>query len=87
LIEKLRKAKHFNAALMVLRQLKFGMVDMALHSEFDPTDSSESIWDVQQRISKQTQHYPEVTEDRFLCQFQHIFSSEQVTSFLTLTKS
>ncbi|MBX3436241.1 MAG: M3 family metallopeptidase [Planctomycetaceae bacterium] len=73
LYEKLCRARTFRAGSDMLRQLTFGMTDMALHSEFDP-DGGESIFDVQRRIMQQTSVLPMFEEDRFLCSFQHIFS-------------
>ena len=57
----------------MLRQLTFGMTDMALHADFDP-DGEETIFDVQKRIMEKTSVLPMFEADRFLCAFQHIFS-------------
>ena len=49
------------------------MVDMELHSNFDPT-GDETVFDVQKRIGDKTSVLPMLDDDRFLCSFQHIFS-------------
>ena len=37
MIEKLLKAKNFQSAMMMVRQLEFGLFDFNLHTHFDPT--------------------------------------------------
>ena len=73
LFEKVRAAKNYRAGSMMLRQLLFGMTDITLHSDFDPS-GSESVHDVNRRLSQQTSVLPLLPEDRSLCSFQHIFS-------------
>lgn len=57
----------------VFFQLKFASLDLELHTSFVP-GGSESIYDVDQRVSKKTQVIPSLPEDRFLCSFNHIFA-------------
>lgn len=73
LFEKVRAAKNFRAGSMTLRQLLFGMTDMALHSEYDPS-GKETVHELNRRLSQQTSVLPLLPEDRTLCSFQHIFS-------------
>jgi oligopeptidase A len=73
LFEKICAARTFQAGLAMLRQLLFGMTDMALHHGFSPT-SGESVFELQRRISEQTSVLPLLPEDRSLCSFTHIFS-------------
>jgi len=54
-------------------QLRFATVDLELHTRYIP-GGSESIYDVDQRISQKTQVIPPLPEDRFLCSFSHIFA-------------
>ena len=73
LFEKICRARTFRAGSDFLRQLTFGMTDMALYSSFDP-NGDESIFDVQRRIMEKTSVLPMFADDRFLCAFQHIFA-------------
>ncbi|MBC7820017.1 MAG: M3 family metallopeptidase, partial [Planctomycetaceae bacterium] len=51
LFDKLTAARNFRAASMMLRQLHFGMTDIYLHHQFDPS-SGESPFDVQRRMAE-----------------------------------
>jgi len=73
LFDKVRAAKNYRAGSMMLRQLLFGLTDMSLHSDFDPS-GTETAHDVNRKISQQTSVMPLLPEDRSLCSFQHIFS-------------
>ncbi|MGD9602933.1 MAG: M3 family metallopeptidase [Gammaproteobacteria bacterium] len=73
LFEKLRAAKTYRAASAMLRQLQFGMTDMALHHDYDPA-GAESPFDVERRIAARTSLLPPLPENRFLCSFSHIFA-------------
>lgn len=73
LFEKIRAAKNYRAGSMMLRQILFGMTDIALHTDFDPA-GPESPHDLNRRLSQQTSVLPLLPEDRSLCSFQHIFS-------------
>ena len=54
-------------------QIRFASLDLELHSRYVP-GGSESIYDVDQRVSQKTQVIPPLPEDRFLCGFSHIFA-------------
>ncbi len=73
LFHKIRSARNYRAASMMLRQLQFGMVDIELHTTFDP-DGTETVFDVHRRIAQATAVIPPLPEDRFLCGFSHIFA-------------
>uniref|UniRef100_A0A2P2KD61 oligopeptidase A n=1 Tax=Rhizophora mucronata TaxID=61149 RepID=A0A2P2KD61_RHIMU len=70
---KLLAARTFRAGSLSLRQLRFAGVDLELHTKYIP-GGSESVFDVDQRVSKRTQVIPPLPEDRFLCSFSHIFA-------------
>jgi oligopeptidase A len=73
LFDKLRAAKTWRAASAMVRQLHFGMTDLALHAGFDP-DGPETAFAVEQRIAARTSPMPPLPENRFLCSFSHIFA-------------
>lgn len=73
LFDKLVNARTFRSGSLMLRQLNFGLTDLALHSAL-PADSNETAFDVQQRISERTTIMKPLPEDRFLCAFSHIFA-------------
>ncbi|GMP31119.1 hypothetical protein CsSME_00005467 [Camellia sinensis var. sinensis] len=70
---KLLAARTFRAGSLSLRQLRFACVDLELHSKYVP-GGSESIYDIDQRVSQRTQVIPPIPEDKFLCSFSHIFA-------------
>ncbi|GKU98693.1 hypothetical protein SLEP1_g11666 [Rubroshorea leprosula] len=70
---KLLSARTFRAGSLSLRQIRFASVDLELHTKYTP-GGSESIYDVDQRVSRTTQVIPPLPEDRFLCSFSHIFA-------------
>lgn len=76
MFQKLKDQKNFGVAMMTCRQLYFGMLDMELHSMYDPSNDTneETIFDVQRRVQETYVPYqPLLDEDRFLCAFGHIF--------------
>ncbi|KAG1711574.1 hypothetical protein DVH05_008823 [Phytophthora capsici] len=72
LFEKLKAARNYMVATVMLRQLGFGALDMYLHSHYAP--SQESLFDVQQRLLSKFAVLNPLEEDRFLCSFAHIFA-------------
>jgi oligopeptidase A len=73
LFEKICAARTYRAGTNMLRQLRFGMTDMQLHTRFDP-DGNETVLDVHRRVTKETSVLPMFDGDRSLCSFQHIFA-------------
>ena len=73
LFEKICKARTYRAASQMLRQLLFGMTDVALHSTFDP-NGDESAFDVYERLAAKTSPMPPFPGNKFLCAFSHIFA-------------
>lgn len=71
--KKLLAARTFRAGSFSLRQIRFASLDLELHTKYAP-GGSESIFDIDQRVSKRTQVLPPLPEDRFLCGFSHIFA-------------
>lgn len=59
--------------IISILQLRFATLDLELHTKYVP-GGSESIYDVDHRISERTQVLPPLPEDQFLCSFNHIFA-------------
>jgi len=78
MFQKLNEQKTYGAGMMACRQLLFGLLDMELHSDFDPEaaeNGGETIFDVHRRMAKMCTPYSQpINEDRFLCTFSHIFA-------------
>ncbi|KAI3913615.1 hypothetical protein MKW92_038259 [Papaver armeniacum] len=70
---KLLAARTFRAGTQSLRQIKFASTDLELHGSYIP-GGSESIFDIDRRVSKKTSVIAPLPEDRFLCGFSHIFA-------------
>lgn len=73
LFEKICAARTYRAGTMMLRQLFFGMTDMALHSHFDPSGRG-TAFDVMREVAQKTYVMPLLPEDRTICGFSHIFA-------------
>jgi oligopeptidase A len=69
---KILASRTFRAGSLMLRQVHFSRVDLELHHRF-LANGAESMFDVDQRIARQTRVLPPLPEDRFLCSFAHIF--------------
>jgi oligopeptidase A len=73
LFDKLQAARTYQAGSRMMRQLEFARTDMELHHHYDP-DGSESPLEVHRRIATEMNVLPPLEDDRFLCQFSHVFS-------------
>ncbi|MBN2298446.1 MAG: M3 family metallopeptidase [Deltaproteobacteria bacterium] len=73
LFEKILAARTYRSGSLMMRQLEYGMIDMALHYRHDPEQGG-SPFDLQRSISEQMRVPPPLAEDRFLCSFAHIFA-------------
>ena len=69
--EKLKAAKTFRSASIMLRQLMLASVDLALH---EGPLGDRSAFDVQRAIAEHNSVLPVLAQDRFLCSFSHIFA-------------
>ena len=77
LYEKLCASKNFMGGSMLMRQLYFGQMDIALHHTFDPTGKAvEDVFKVQKEVASRYQlpQLQPLPNDRFLCAFGHIFA-------------
>ncbi|MCL4122933.1 UNVERIFIED_CONTAM: hypothetical protein GTU68_016262 [Idotea baltica] len=73
LFEKICQARTYRAASQMLRQLLFGMTDIALHSDFDANGES-TAFKVYEQIASKTSPMPPFPGNKFLCAFSHIFA-------------
>ena len=73
LFEKICAARTYQSGTGMLRQLLFGLTDLALHTTYDP-DSDQSPFELQQQIAEKTSVLKPLPENRFLCAFSHIFA-------------
>ncbi|MEM8718951.1 MAG: M3 family metallopeptidase [Cyanobacteria bacterium P01_G01_bin.39] len=71
--QKLVAAKNYMSGSGMLRQLHFGMLDMELHSNYQP-GGDETPNQVRDRLAKTTSVLQPIPEDNFLCAFGHIFA-------------
>ena len=71
--QKLLAARHFMTGSAILRQVNFGWLDMALHSQYQP-GGEESVWQVRDRLAATTTILKPLPEDASLCSFGHIFA-------------
>jgi oligopeptidase A len=74
LYDKMIAAKNFQSGLQTLRQVEFSLMDMRLHSEFDPADSSVSIQDVVDTVRRQVAVLMPPVFSRMQHSFSHIFA-------------
>ncbi|MBN7812648.1 M3 family metallopeptidase [Algoriphagus sp. H41] len=71
LIEKIKNAANFQQGYLTLRQISFGLLDMAYHST-DPEEISD-IADFEQQVMKKTDLLPKVPGTLMSTSFSHIF--------------
>ncbi len=71
LIDKIKKAANFLEGISTLRQLSFGMLDMAWHG-IDPRGIKD-VKTLEDKAFEQTKLYPEVHENCMSTSFSHIF--------------
>lgn len=74
LFDKITSARTFMSASAMLRQLRFSLLDLELHTSFDSSSSAEKIIELQRQMEKKTSFLEPLEEDRFLCSFAHIFA-------------
>ncbi len=71
LVQKIKESATFQEGMKTLRQLSFGMLDMAWHSN-DPSSVTE-IKDFEKQIFDETRLYPDVASNCMSTSFSHIF--------------
>lgn len=71
--QKLLAAKNYMSGSGMLRQLHFGLLDIELHSNYQP-DGAETPNQVRDRLAQTTTVLQPIPQDNFLCAFGHIFA-------------
>ena len=72
LIEKIKASATFHEGMQTLRQLSFGLLDMAWHAHENPREI-ESVKDFESKAFDDTNLYPDVAENSMSTAFAHIF--------------
>ena len=71
MIEKIKKSANFHEGMQTVRQLSFGMLDMAWHA-VDPSEI-DSVKENELKAFEATKLYPDVPENCMSTSFSHIF--------------
>lgn len=71
LIERLKKAANFQEGYQTVRQISFGLLDMAWHG--DQGETVDDVVEFEHQAMEPTQLLPEVEGTNMSCQFGHIF--------------
>jgi oligopeptidase A len=69
---RMERARHFQKALILVKQLEYAMVDFRLHSEYEP-DAPPDPRKILDEVRDQIAVVPAPPENRFLNSFSHIF--------------
>ncbi len=72
LFEKMLAAKHFQAGMMMVRQLEFSLFDFRIHLEYDP-DQGGRIYQILDQVREQVAVFKPPQFNRFPHSFSHIF--------------
>lgn len=70
-IEKIKKSAQFMSGMSTIRQLNFGYLDMAWHSQTTPNNAS--VLDFERKATAKTQMYPTIDKAVVSTSFSHIF--------------
>ena len=71
--QRMRAAKTFQSAMMMIRQLEFAIFDLRLHLEYDP-DKGARIYDILDQVREQVAVIQPPGFNRFAHSFAHIFA-------------
>ncbi|MGQ9424837.1 oligopeptidase A [Gilvimarinus sp. F26214L] len=73
LLDKLLKAKNFQTAMQMVRQLEFALFDFRLHLEYDP-DAPRDIQSLLDEVRREVAVMPPPSYNKFQNSFSHIFA-------------
>lgn len=79
-MQALIDAKHFQTAMMVCRQIEFGLFDMHIHKEAQPL-SAKKVHEILAQIRKKTSIFPPPDYHRFENSFGHIFAGGYASGY------
>ncbi|MDG6778783.1 oligopeptidase A [Thiomicrorhabdus sp. zzn3] len=82
LFESLKASRHFQSAMMMVRQLEFGLMDFELHSFYDPQEA-EDILELAKRIRKEVAVVQPPEYTRMLHSFSHIFAGGYAAGYFS----
>ena len=72
-LEAVLKAKNFESAMAMLRQIEFALFDFRIHLEYDPSLGGR-IFEILNEVKKEVAVVPNFKDSRFPNNFTHIFS-------------
>lgn len=73
MLDNMLKAKNYQSAMFVLRQLEFGLFDFRLHAEYDPSKGAR-IMEILNSVKEKVSVVPSTPWARFPHAFSHIFA-------------
>ncbi len=73
LVQKIKDSSNFLEGIQTLRQLSFGLLDMAWHSAGESPETITSVKEYENQAFANTQLYPDVAENCMSTAFAHIF--------------
>ncbi|MBE0494641.1 MAG: M3 family metallopeptidase [Thiomicrospira sp.] len=82
LFESLKQSRHFQSAMMMVRQLEFSLFDFLLHAEYDP-QVVESVESVIQRVRDEVAVIQPPSYNRFAHSFSHIFAGGYAAGYFS----
>lgn len=82
LFESLKQSRHFQSAMMMVRQLEFSLFDFLLHAEYDP-QAVEPVASVIQRVRDEVAVIQPPSYNRFAHSFSHIFAGGYAAGYFS----
>lgn len=82
LFASLKASRHFQSAMMMVRQLEFGLMDFELHSFYNPQEA-EDILDLAKRIRQEVAVVQPPEYTRMLHSFSHIFAGGYAAGYFS----
>jgi oligopeptidase A len=82
LYKKLIKAKNFQSAMQMLRQVEFSLFDFLLHQHYQP-EAPKSALDVLKEVRETSSVVPYPAYNQFPCGFSHIFAGGYAAGYFS----